>query len=108
MAESGQFPAHVPATLRGAMRAPAMTPAELVDRHNITDPDVRELFVAYLTRRSYDIDYVTLLDLAADLCGKFWTRILQINPDKTDFASHRNTTRAGGPPFRSVGTGNHA
>lgn len=36
MAESGHFSADVPATLRGTKRAPAMTPAELVDRHNIT------------------------------------------------------------------------
>ncbi|WP_332603162.1 site-specific integrase [Arthrobacter sp. S2(2024)] len=86
MAESGHFPAHVPATLRGAMRAPAMTPAELVDRHNITDPDIHALFVAYLTRRSHDIDYTTLRDIAADLCGKFWTGILRVNPAQADLA----------------------
>jgi integrase len=80
LAESGHFPPHVPATLRGAMRAPAMTPAELVDHHGIGHPDVRELFVAYLTRRSHDIDYVTLRGLAADLCGKFWKQLEQINP----------------------------
>lgn len=86
LAESGHFPAHVPATLRGAMRSPAMTPAELVDRHNITDRDVNALFVAYLTRRSHDIDYSSLRDLAADLCGKFWTGLLKINPAQADLA----------------------
>lgn len=86
MAESGHFPAHVPATLRGAMRAPAMTPAELVERHNITDPDIHALFVAYLTRRSHDIDYSTLRDIAADLCGKFWAGLLKVNPAQMDLA----------------------
>ncbi|MET3948688.1 integrase [Arthrobacter sp. UYCu512] len=84
MAESGHFPAHVPATLRGAKRAPAMTPAELVDWHNITDPDIHALFVAYLTRRSHDIDYSTLRDIAADLCGKFWTGVRKVNPAQAD------------------------
>lgn len=86
MAESGHFPAHVPATLRGAKRAPAMTPAELVDRHNVTDPDIHALFVAYLTRRSHDIDYSTLRDIAADLCGKFWTGVRKVNPAQADLA----------------------
>ncbi|MFF1252720.1 tyrosine-type recombinase/integrase [Pseudarthrobacter sp. NPDC058329] len=85
MAESGHFPVHVPATLRGAMRTPAMTPTELVDRHNISDADVHAMFVAYLTRRSHDIDYSTLRDLAADLCGKFWTGLLAVNPGQVDF-----------------------
>jgi integrase len=86
LAASGHFPPQVPATLRGAMRAPAMTPAELVDRHQIENPDIRDLFVDYLTRRSHDIDYVTLRDLASDLCGKFWTQIIQINPQQNDLA----------------------
>jgi integrase len=85
MADSGHFPAHVPATLRGAMRAPAMTPEELVARYEITDPDIHRLFVAYLTRRSHDIDYVTLRDLAADLCVKFWINLKRISPDQTNF-----------------------
>jgi len=83
MHESGHFPFHVPATLRGAMRAPAMTPAELVDRHQLCNVGVRNLLVDYLTRRSHDVDYSTLHGLAADLCGKFWKQIEQINPDQT-------------------------
>lgn len=86
MAEFGHFPAHVPATLRGAMRAPAMTPKELVDRYSISDADVHGMFVAYLTRRSHDINYSTLRDLAADLCGKFWTGLLRVNPGQVDLA----------------------
>lgn len=86
LAASSHFPPQVPATLRGAMRAPAMTPAELVDRHNIDNLGIRDLFVDYLTRRSHDIDYVTLRDLAGDLCGKFWTQIVRINPQQSDLA----------------------
>jgi hypothetical protein len=84
--ESGHFPEHVRATLRGAMRAPAMTPTELVDRHNIADQDIHALFVAYLTRRSHDVDYTTLRDLAGDLCGKFWAGLLKANPAQKDLA----------------------
>ena len=94
LATSGHFPPHVPATLRGAMRAPAMTPAELVDRHHIEVPDIRDLFVDYLTRRSHDVDYVTLRDLASDLCGKFWSQIVQINPQQTDLALTSETYEA--------------
>lgn len=94
LAASGHFPPQIPATLRGAMRAPAMTCAELVDRHNIAIADIRELFVDYLTRRSHDIDYVTLRDLAGDLCGKFWTQIVQINPQQSDLALTPETYEA--------------
>jgi len=86
LSEAGHFPAHVPATLRGAMRAPAMTVAELVDQHQISNPEIRDLLVAYLTRRSHDIDYTTLRGLAADLCSTFWKQIEQINPGQADLA----------------------
>lgn len=65
-----------------------MTLAELIDCHNITNPEVRGLFVAYLARRSHDIDEVTLRDLAADLCGKFWTRIRADKPGPGRFRAH--------------------
>lgn len=40
----------------------------------------------YLTRRSHDTDYAILRDLASDLCGKFWTQIVRINPRQGDLA----------------------
>lgn len=86
LSEAGHFPPNVPATLRGAMRAPAMTPIELVKQYDITNPDIAELFVAYLTRRSHDIDYSTLRGLASDLCKTFWGQIEQINPGQADLA----------------------
>uniref|UniRef100_UPI003F49465C tyrosine-type recombinase/integrase n=1 Tax=Paenarthrobacter ureafaciens TaxID=37931 RepID=UPI003F49465C len=86
MSESGHFSAQVPATLRAAMRAPAQTPAELVDKYAITRFEIRDVLIAYLTRRSHDIDYGTLRDLAADICGRFWAGLQQINPDQSNFA----------------------
>ena len=94
LAASGHLPPQVPATLRGAMRAPAMTCAELVDRHDIANPDIRDLFVDYLTRRSHDIDYVTLRELASNLCGKFWTQIAKISPQQSDLALSPETYEA--------------
>ncbi|MEF2978153.1 hypothetical protein [Subtercola sp. YIM 133946] len=80
LVKSRHFPPSAPATLRGAMRGPALSPAELVDRYNIENTDIRALFVTYLARRSHPLDYVTLRELAADLCGKFWTSLVNINP----------------------------
>ena len=85
--ESGHFAPSVPATLRGAMRAPAMTPAELVEIHDINNIAVRDMLIAYLTRRSHDLDYPTLQNLSADLCKKFWKQIELINPAQADLCS---------------------
>lgn len=84
--ESGHFPPSVPATLRGALRAPAMTPAELVDRHDLANREVRDMLVAYLTRRSHDVDYSTLRSLANYLCSAFWREIETIHPNQADLA----------------------
>jgi site-specific recombinase XerD len=92
--QSGHFPPAVPATLRGAMREPAMTPAELVAQHGIRNPDARQMLTAYLTRRSHDIDYATLRCLATDLCGNFWAEIERINPEQNDLALSEETYQA--------------
>ena len=92
--ESGHFAPGVPATLRGAMRAPAMTPAELVAIHDIGNTAVRDMLIAYLTRRSHELDYSTLQNLSADLCKKFWKQIELINPAQTDLALSPETYQA--------------
>jgi hypothetical protein len=92
--QSGHFPPGVPATLRGALRAPAMTPAELVAQHSIRNPHARQMLTAYLTRRSHDIDYTTLRQLATDLCGNFWAEIERINPEQNDLALSEETYQA--------------
>ena len=92
--ESGHFAPGIPATLRGAMRSPAMTPAELVEAHGIANTDVRGVLIAYLTRRSHDVDYTTLRNLSADLCQKFWKQIELINPTQADLALSTETYQA--------------
>lgn len=92
--QSGHFPPRVPATLRGALRSPAMSPTELVNLHAITNPAVRDMFVAYLTRRGHDVDYTTLRKLGSDLCRSFWKEIEQINPQQTDLALSEDTYQA--------------
>lgn len=92
--QSGHFPPSVPTTLRGAMREPAMTPTELVDKHGIRNPAARQMLTAYLTRRSHDIDYTTLRMLATDLCGNFWAEIERINPAQNDLALSEDTYQA--------------
>ncbi|WP_053208221.1 hypothetical protein [Jiangella muralis] len=91
--ESGHFPSSVPATLRGAMRAPAMTPAELVDSYQLVNRDVAEMLTRYLTRRSHDLDYSTLRGLARDLCDIFWREIETINPAQADLALSEGSVR---------------
>ena len=93
MHETGHFPPDVPATLRGALRAPAATPAELVDSYQLRNQPVRDLLVDYLTRRSHDLDHSTLRGLARDLCSAFWKQIEQINPDQADLALSEDTYR---------------
>lgn len=93
MHETGHFPPHVPATLRGALRVPAATPAELVDGYQLGNQPVRDLLVDYLTRRSHDLDHSTLRGLARDLCSAFWKQIEQINPDQADLALSEDTYR---------------
>lgn len=90
----GHFPTTVPATLRGAMRAPAMTPAELVDSYRLANREVAGMLSRYLTRRSHDLDYSTLRGLSRDLCDLFWREIEAINPAQTNLALSEDTYQA--------------
>ena len=89
--ECGHFPPGVPATLRGALRSPALTPTELVDLHGVHNPDARAMLIAYLTRRSHDLDYASLRGLASDLCRSFWGEIERTNPDQSGLALSEET-----------------
>lgn len=55
--------------------APPLTPEQLVARYNIEDPDIRAVFVEYLTERCTETDYSTLNGIAIHLLGKFWCDI---------------------------------
>lgn len=92
--ESGHFPPSVPATLRGAMRSPARTPAELVELHEIKNLDAKAMLTAYLSRRSHDLDYTSLRGLAWQLCRSFWREIETINPDQADLTLSEETYQA--------------
>jgi hypothetical protein len=92
--QSGHFPPGVPATLRGALRSQALTPAQLVDLHEVRDPGARQMLTAYLTRRGHDLDYTSLRSLASDLCRSFWAEIERIHPGQPDLALSQETYQA--------------
>jgi len=92
--QSGHFPPSVPATLRGALRSPALTPSELADLHEVRNPGARQMLIAYLTRRSHDLDYTSLRSLASDLCRSFWAEIERINPAQSGLTLSQETYQA--------------
>jgi site-specific recombinase XerD len=92
--EGGWFPPSVPATLRATLRAPAMTPEELVELYQLANHDVAGMLAAYLRRRSYDVDYSTLRGLALVLCSNFWREVERINPQQADLALSEGTYQA--------------
>ena len=89
--ETGHFPRSAPATLRAALRAPQLSPQELGDRYGIRNEPVRQLFTAYLERRSHDMDYGTRVTLAVTLCRTFWRTIENIDPDQRDLRLSETT-----------------
>lgn len=70
----GQFAAETPTTLRGALRAPPQTCEQLVDQYQVTDPEIRQLLVDYLRRRSYDLDHCSIKGMPRILCSNFWAQ----------------------------------
>ena len=57
-----------------------MTPEQLVDRHGVDDPEIRKVFIAYLTEVSVSCDYSTLYGLEQLLVKNFWGDIQQHHP----------------------------
>ncbi|MCW2628049.1 MAG: hypothetical protein JWR48_4771 [Mycobacterium sp.] len=80
----GHFPAATPPTLRNALRAPQLTTEQMVDRYQVTNPEIRDLFVNYLNRRYPDVDYASLGAAAYAVVKVFWNGIQRINPDQAD------------------------
>lgn len=81
---AGHFPPGTPDTMKEAIREPRLTPAELVARHDITDPGVRQLIADYLTVRCAEMDYSSLRTLAAHLAGLFWKQVETLAPGQHD------------------------
>lgn len=80
----GHFPPASPSTLRGALRSPQFTTTEMVDRNEVTDPAIRQMFIDYLDRRAPGVEYSTLSVLGTNLVRFFWKAIERINPEQTD------------------------
>lgn len=110
--EIGHFPKTTPPTLRAALRAPQMTPTQLVDQYDVASPSVRQLLIDYLDRRSAELDYSSLSSLATILVLNFWKNVEKINPDQADLrlseATYQQwraaiTLREDGTPRRADG-----
>jgi len=80
----GQFPAGTPATLRAALLSGQRTLEELVDRYQVRHRGVRALLLAYLERRSAELDYSTLDQLSRSLVGLFWAKVEDLAPGQAD------------------------
>jgi hypothetical protein len=78
--EMGVFPAAGPHSLQAARTRGQRSIEELVDRHRLRNHEVRDLLVDYIGRRSAEVDYATLENLARNLAGLFWKVIEDINP----------------------------
>lgn len=80
----GHFSPATPSTLRGALRSPQLTTTEMVDRNQVADPVIRQMFIDYLDRRASDVEYSTLSMTATSVVRLFWKVIEEINPDQVD------------------------
>ncbi|MFD7541361.1 tyrosine-type recombinase/integrase [Streptomyces sp. NPDC059819] len=69
-----------PPTLREAQARGQLTPAELVDRHPITNRAVRDVFVHYIAERSAVLDYGPLVNQAQMLADLFWGDLQRHHP----------------------------
>lgn len=87
----GQFPAHAPARLAHlTIRAGQTDPAGLVDRYQLQNRAVRDLFVAYLTERQPSVDHTTLRTLSHHLVGLFWADLERHHPEIDDLRLPRD------------------
>ncbi|MGH3233229.1 MAG: tyrosine-type recombinase/integrase [Streptosporangiaceae bacterium] len=80
LAETGVFGPGAPPRLKAVMVLGQRSPAELIDRHEISCRPIRDLLVGYLTDRTVDVDYVTLEDMARSLGLLFWKDLEQHHP----------------------------
>ncbi len=81
---TGRFPASAPATMRGSAYRGPRSVTEMIDRYQVSDAEVRDLLIDYITRRAAGIDYTTTEALAQGLAGLFWSAIERINPAQRD------------------------
>ena len=80
----GRLPASAPAVMRGSVYRGPRSVTEMVDRYQVSDTEIRDLLIDYITRRAAGLDYPTTEALAQGLAGLFWSAIETINPAQRD------------------------
>jgi hypothetical protein len=78
--ETGVLPPDSPPRLKALRMAGQLSPAHLVGKYQIQSPAMRQLLTAYLAERAPQLDYVSLVKLAATLCGLFWQDLERHHP----------------------------
>jgi probable HAF family extracellular repeat protein len=80
----GRSPASAPAVMRGSVCPGPRSVTEMVDRYQVSNTEVRDLLIDYITRHAVGIDYTTTEALAQGLADLFWSAIERINPAQRD------------------------
>ena len=78
--ETGVLPPDSPPRLKAFRMTGQLSPAQLVGKYQIQSPAMRVLLTAYLAERAPQLDYVSLVKLAATLCGLFWQDLERHHP----------------------------
>lgn len=70
-----------PISVGSRQRSGRRSVPEMVDRHDLTSPKVRQLLIAYLTERAPGLDYASLRQIEIRLVGTFWADINRHHPE---------------------------
>jgi integrase len=76
----GAFGPDAPTTLRELRRSGQLTPADLIDRYELTCRPIRDLIVDYLCERQPALDYGSLVSLSNFLGRLFWADLERHHP----------------------------
>ena len=76
----GVFSDDAPAMLRGLRTRGQQTPEQLIDRYQLVNRPIRDLFVDYLRERQPALDYTSLDSLSYYLGKRFWADIEAHHP----------------------------
>ena len=78
--QAGAFGPHAPASLAQLLTIGQRSPAELIDRYQLSCRPVRDLLVDYLQERQPVLDHRTLDTLAQQLGRNFWAELEHHHP----------------------------
>ena len=76
----GVFGPDAPSTIRAFGGTGQLSPAQLIDRHDIACRPIRDVLVDYLQDRQPMLDYPTMENLASSLGGLFWRDLERHHP----------------------------